>query len=218
MTFLTESDAARIAQRTTHRHARSQISTILRFMIGMGLLFITSYIVISAPAQLDRLRFTIDAIAVPTNNTSTQTLMRPAVNTLSIPAIHLRAPILWDVPLGDALNGLQQGVVHARETVVPGTHGRTFLIGHSAGYWWNRNPWTKVFSLLEQLEPGDRVLLNRDGIEHLYQVTGTLTVAPSEVNILTEGPTDRNQLALMTCTPVGTTLKRLIVLAEPITP
>jgi LPXTG-site transpeptidase (sortase) family protein len=137
-------------------------------------------------------------------------------NTLLISSIDVRAPIIWDIPLDEALNGLQRGVVHARESYLPGEAGRTFIVGHSSGYWWLKNPWTKIFSLLDHVNDGDLVFLKLDGQTYAYRVTHREVVSPKNVDVIRDEQLDHNQLALMTCTPVGTSLNRLVLYAEPV--
>jgi LPXTG-site transpeptidase (sortase) family protein len=55
------------------------------------------------------------------------------------------------------------------------------------------------------------------GDRHTYRVTKKYEVKPSDVSVLDQ-PTTQRIATLMTCTPVGTTLRRLIVQAEEIDP
>ena len=135
---------------------------------------------------------------------------------LVIPKINVDAPILWNIPLQDSLNGLQEGVVQASQSEMPGEIGRTFIIGHSSGYWWNNNPWTKVFALLDKAKTGDYVFLQKDSKIYGYQITNQEVVTPRDVQVVRDDQLEHNQLVLMTCTPVGTTLNRLIIYAEPV--
>jgi LPXTG-site transpeptidase (sortase) family protein len=60
------------------------------------------------------------------------------------------------------------------------------------------------------------VYLRTDGETFAYKMKASEVVTPSDVHVVRDDALDRNQLALMTCTPVGTTLNRLIVYAERI--
>lgn len=207
-------------------------------ILGLGAL---AFAIVTAPAQWERAQYWIDTLRVYTgqltgSNLNTKNWISPSrflrepmfesvdvvkapqiePNTIYIPAIDVRAPIGWNVPLVDALNGLQQGVVEAQESVLPGEVGRTFIIGHSAGYWWTNNPWTRVFALLDKLKTDDVIYLRKDDKVFAYRVTNSIVVSPDEVGVVRDETLRHNQLALMTCTPVGTTLNRLIVFAEPL--
>jgi len=104
-------------------------------------------------------------------------------------------------------------VVHVKGTAHPGEIGTAFLIGHSSGYWWQQGKFNQVFALLDKLKVGDQILLNRDGTTFVYQMTSSEVVSPDRIDELNQS-TDKRLLSLMTCTPVGTSLNRLIVHAE----
>ena len=55
------------------------------------------------------------------------------------------------------------------------------------------------------------------GDRHTYRVVSKREVKPNDVSVLDQ-PTTKRIATLMTCTPVGTTLRRLIVTAEEIDP
>lgn len=198
-----------------------------QLLYGVGIASIV-FLVLSGPAQLERLRFVVKDLVQATNSEGSEWLSPSSFlnysvdhiiptledNTLLIPTIEVRAPIEWQIPLVESLNGLQKGVVQTSESVLPGEIGRTFIIGHSSGYWWNRNPWTKVFSVLDRLAPSDEVFVRKDEKIYRYRVTGSEVVRPTEVRVVRDETLTQNQLALMTCTPVGTTLNRLIVYAS----
>ncbi len=219
---------------------RQVTRTLASFAVATGLIFL----LISGPAQWERLRFSVTEgfqsaseevsqllqlngfspagfLAHGTNShaavgaVDVRSLVHIADNEIALPSIGVRAPVLWNIPLDQSLNGLQQGVVQAEESVLPGTVGRTFVVGHSAGYWWQNNPWTKVFSLLDKVEPGDAVFVARDGQVYEYTVTREEVVTPQDVQVVRDESLTTNQLVLMTCTPVGTTLNRLLVIADP---
>jgi LPXTG-site transpeptidase (sortase) family protein len=52
---------------------------------------------------------------------------------------------------------------------------------------------------------------------HTYRVIKTFEVKPSDVSVLDQ-PTNKRIATLMTCTPIGTTLRRLIVQSEEVDP
>lgn len=134
-------------------------------------------------------------------------------NHVVISAIGVSAPIIYDTDITDAVGKLPDGVVHVRDTAYPGDSGNTFLIGHSSGYWWQDGPYNQVFALLDKVKVGDQILVNRNGQTFEYRVTATEIVSPSKVDVLDQ-PTDKRMLSIMTCTPVGTSINRLIVHAE----
>lgn len=230
--FLTISGAQRaIGQYRLQRQLRWLRRSVFQLTWAL-ICFGAVYFVLSAPAQYDRLVYTLNTWLTSqdtpkstfspaqflNNEPTIPSVVAPEMenNTLLISSIDVRTPIIWNIPLAEALNGLQHGVVHARESYLPGEIGRTFIIGHSSGYWWLKNPWTKVFSLLDHVNDGDLVFLKMDGQSYAYKVTHREVVSPKDVDVIRNEQLDHNQLALMTCTPVGTSLNRLILYAEPV--
>ncbi len=230
--FLSIQDAAQVYRRSHRQHRQRTILAGAKTLAIVTMVASVVFVVASGPAQIARLDYWWSSWLGIRDATESQFspsqflghhpedrgVDTPAIgdNRLVIPSINVDAPILWDIPLVDALNGLQRGVVQAHESVAPDEDGRTFIIGHSAGYWWNDNPWTKVFALLDHLEPNDLIFLKHEGVTYGYRVTGEEIVAPSDVHVVRDETLTTNQLTLMTCTPVGTTLNRLIIYAEPI--
>lgn len=111
------------------------------------------------------------------------------------------------------LENLQKGVAHYGGTDLPNPlTGNVFITGHSSYYWWDSGQYKTVFALLDQLKSGDQVALTYQQQVYVYQVYESLVVKPSQVDVL--DTTERPILSLMTCTPVGTSLNRLIVRAN----
>lgn len=117
----------------------------------------------------------------------------------------------------DIQTALHDGVVHYPGSARPGQPGNFFLTGHSSYYPWDDGKYKDVFARLSELNPGDTYMVYYGGDRHTYRVTAKKEVKPSDVTVLDQ-PTDKRLATLMTCTPVGTTLRRLIVTAEEIDP
>jgi len=136
-------------------------------------------------------------------------------DTIVIPKINVDAPII-DIQTNDnrqILEDIKRGVGHYPKTAKPGRAGNTFLTGHSSYYWWSGGKYNQVFSLLHQLEIGDLIYIYYESDKFIYKVNNSFVVHPSETSVL-EQPLDRAILTLMTCTPIGTNLRRLIVTAD----
>ena len=110
-------------------------------------------------------------------------------------------------------SGLQQGVVHYPGTALPGQFGNVFITGHSSYYPWDPGQFKHVFASLSKLEPGERFYVYYDQKQYTYEILKKFEVQPANVSVL-EQPRDKKVATLMTCTPVGTTLRRLIIQAE----
>lgn len=108
---------------------------------------------------------------------------------------------------------LREGVVHYPYTANPDQPGNVFITGHSSYYPWDKGRYKDVFALLHKLEVGDEYSLYYKGKKYNYRVSDKFEVQPDDVSVLAQ-PLDSYESTLMTCTPVGTTLRRLIVKAE----
>lgn len=137
-------------------------------------------------------------------------------NHLLIPKINVKAPIIWNSEVDEKtmLKNLEKGVVHYKGTALPDEKGNVFISGHSSGAWWRPGAYKTVFSLLDKLEKDDEIVLSYQNKVYVYKVFDKLVVKPKDVWVLK--PTSEPVLSLMTCVPVGTDLKRLIVRASPL--
>lgn len=140
-------------------------------------------------------------------------------NSLIIPKINVKAPIIWSSPFDEAtmLENLRKGVVHYGFTPLPDSgKGPIFISGHSSYYWWDKGQYKTVFANLDQLENGDEIALAYNNMVYIYKVYEKITVKPDQVDVLNQ--VNEPILALMTCTPAGTNLRRLIIKAKQISP
>ncbi|MBI2029182.1 sortase [Candidatus Gottesmanbacteria bacterium] len=135
-----------------------------------------------------------------------------------IPKIAANTKVISDVDASnydEYIEALREGVAHALGTYFPGEQGNIYLFAHSTDNFWNVGRYNAVFYLLKELEAGDEVDLYYQGIRHRYTVTQREIVDPDDTHFLTDAK-DTETLTLQTCWPPGTTLKRLIVVAKPV--
>ena len=59
---------------------------------------------------------------------------------------------------------------------------------------------------------GDKILLYHKQRKYIYEVTDIDIVSPNDINVLE--PTNDDRLTLITCTPIGTDINRLVVTAS----
>jgi sortase A len=109
---------------------------------------------------------------------------------------------------------------HYAGTALPGEVGNVFIYGHSVvPFFFNPENYKTIFSNLHKLENEDIVEVEYNGKIYKYKVFEKKILSPEEVNplaTLTPAYLNEKTLSLMTCTPPGTTLKRLIVGAKQI--
>jgi len=138
----------------------------------------------------------------------------PQDDRIIIPQISVDAPVIYSQSSDNAalMEDLKKGVIHYPGTAYPGQKGNVFITGHSSYYWWSGGKYNRIFANLDKLENGDLVYLYRNGEEYIYQVYDSFVVKPQQVEIL--ATTAEPTLTLMTCTPLGTNLRRLVVRAQ----
>jgi len=148
-----------------------------------------------------------------------QTKVTPATYfTIDIPKIGALSKVEVNV---DASNKteykkvLKNGIAHAKGTMLPGMNGGITLFAHSTDILANVGRFNAVFYRLDELKQGDEVVVWFLGERHVYQVEGIQVVEPENVEVFKrqEGV---EKLYLVTCTPRGTTDKRLVVRAKKI--
>lgn len=143
-------------------------------------------------------------------------------NTLAIPSVGLTAPIIpsatdpsetssWSVVRED----LKRGVSLAERLPKPGEPGTTLITGHSSD--WLPHRYAAVFAPLHYVKEGDEIVIRYSETDYRYTITEKKVVDPSNLNFFkeelqqTEG---KHRLALITCTPLLTTARRLVVIGE----
>lgn len=137
-----------------------------------------------------------------------------------IPKINVEIPVVYDqksIKEEDIQGALENGVVHYATTSSPGEQGNTVIFGHSSNNILNKGKYKFAFVLLNRLEIGDTFSLTKDGKRYTYRVYEKKVVKPTEVSVL--GPTAKGATAtLITCDPPGTSINRLVVIGEQISP
>lgn len=171
----------------------------------------------SPPAAEAPVATPVPATAVAAK-TESQAEAAPPGNVVIIPKIKVNAPINLEPSIQEAAiqKSLQTGVVHYAGTAIPGERSNIALFGHSSNDWWEPGSYKFVFALLDKMVVGDQIQINYEQKKYVYQVTGTRVVEPTEISVLQ--PTKEPQLTLITCTPPGTSWKRLVVVAKQIAP
>jgi len=149
----------------------------------------------------------------------------PIDNRIIIPRINKNIPIArvssknllahdWNALEKDMQKALESGVVHYPGTSLPGENGNTVITGHSSYFPWDPGRFKDVFALLHQVNIGDKIVIYYEQEKYIYEVTEKKEVQPDNIDVLKQTPEQR--LTLITCTPVGTNLRRLIVVAKPV--
>lgn len=109
---------------------------------------------------------------------------------------------------------LTKGVAHAKGSAYPGQFGNVFLFSHSSVNFYEASKYNSVFYLLSKLNKGDDIYIFYNKTKLKYKIVGKKTVSPNDVSYLAANNSKKHTLTLMTCWPPGTTLNRLIIVAE----
>ena len=145
----------------------------------------------------------------PGSTSSTTTSSKVNFYTLSIPSIGLdSAPI--------EINGddLKQGAIQYPGTALPGTFGNTVIFGHSTSpFLFKVGDPLSIFNPLLKIKVGEDIVVVYDGVTYRYRVRNIAEMEPDKIEVLAQRY-DKYELTLVTCTPLGTYLRRFVVRAE----
>jgi sortase A len=120
------------------------------------------------------------------------------IGTIKIPKIGLERPLLEGV----SLTTLDRGPGHWPGSALPGQLGNVVVAGHRTSH-------DHPFRYIDQLVPGDEVILSTLQGRYVYVVTGSEVVTPAQMGII--GQTAAYTATLFACTPPGSTKYRLVV-------
>lgn len=207
--------------RTRNKMSVSHHARSLAFGLGMGALVV---LVLLFSFFNERI---IAPLITPSRNVSnTPIIIDPnspvtdKVPKIIIPKINVEIPVVYNEPSVEehaVQAALERGVVHYANTPLPGERGNAAIFGHSSNNILNRGKYKFAFVLLSRLEVDDTFYLTKDGKRYVYRIYDKRIVAPTDTWVL--GKTDKTaSVTLITCDPPGTTLKRLVVFGEQITP
>lgn len=136
---------------------------------------------------------------------------------IEIPKIQAQGKIVENVdPWNETIyqEKLLLGIAHAKGSAEVGSNkGTIYLFAHSSDLPWRMTRYNTAFYKLGQVKKSDRILLIKNGKKYFYKVRDKKVVWPNETKYIKD--LTRTQLILQTCTPIGTSLQRLLVFAEP---
>lgn len=125
-----------------------------------------------------------------------------ALAKLEIPAIGVDDIVVAGIDVSD----LKKGPGHFPDTPLPGQLGNVAIAGH-------RTTYGAPFFDVDQLVPGDEMIVTTLDGRYVYEVTGTQIVSPSDYEVISTSDPTRAQLTLVSCDPKFTALNRIIVQA-----
>ena len=225
-----ETDRHRLANQVATAKPESSVKVAGRTAGGRGIpsavrplltaagVFLLLLLLLKSPVILTQLQYVFDKPHPTPAAQNASTTVVPGDPTISIPKINVFSPVVYETSVteGNVQKALESGVVHYGNTPLPGQSGNSVLFGHSSNDWWEPGNYKFIFGLLDKLVPGDRFSIDYQSQRYIYEVTSTKVVPPTDVSVL--NPSEVPTMTLITCTPPGTSLKRLIVTAKQVDP
>ena len=167
----------------------------------------------------------LGADATPSSTSTTAPVDRPTTTTtvapppppddgeaiarMVIPKIGMDKIVVEGVSRGD----LRKGPGHYPGTALPGQPGNAAIAGH-------RTTYGAPFHRVDELEPGDEILVTTLQGSFTYEVTGQEIVSPRDVHVIEDQGDDR--LTLTSCHPKYSARQRIVITAalvdEPAAP
>lgn len=130
-------------------------------------------------------------------------------NKLLIPKINVETNIVEGETL-DVLN-VYEGVWREPGSSTPLVSGNMVLAGHRFQY---LPPNTNTFYNLEEMEEGDDIYIQWQGVTFWYKVYKTMLVNPDQIEVRNSDPDLVREITLYTCTPLYTSERRFVVKAS----
>jgi sortase A len=120
--------------------------------------------------------------------------------TIDIPRIGINMAFVE----GTSRDDLKKGPGHYPETPMPGTLGNAAIAGH-------RTTYLHPFYNINELKPGDDIIVTTLAGKFTYRMTQQLIVAPSEVSVAANTPDA--ELTLTSCNPRFSAAQRIVIKA-----
>lgn len=129
-------------------------------------------------------------------------------NRIVIPLINVNSPLIEG---NDSVSPLSRGAWLLPQGSRPGEGGNTIITAHRFKY---LPPHNLTFYLLDELNPGNRIIIYCDKKKYIYKVEKSFVVEADNLSIL--APASEEKLTLFTCHPLFSDKQRLVVVARPI--
>lgn len=129
-----------------------------------------------------------------------------AYYTLTIPKINVKNALVSTVD-----NDLALHLVNFGGTAVPPERGTAVVFGHSTLPWlFDQNNYKTILANAHEISVGDMLIATVNNIEYMYRVYSVTVVDPDDISVFDQR-NDNSYLTVVTCTPPGTVLYRLVI-------
>jgi sortase A len=119
---------------------------------------------------------------------------------LEIPDIGVDVVVVSGVSVAD----LEKGPGHYPDTPLPGQYGNAAIAGH-------RTTYGQPFHDVDDLEPGDQIVVTTLAGRFVYAVTGTEIVEPDDTQVVATTDPDIAELTLTSCHPKWSARQRIVI-------
>jgi sortase A len=192
---------------------------IIKLFIFFGIIFSVVFVYFNRPALKVRFFYNENFISpeeqkndADFNEENKKAEEVPEDNRLIIKKINVSVPIISISSRQDKIlqEGLKKGAVIFPQTALPGEKGNCVIVGHSSNFSWRKGDYDTIFVLLDKLKIGDEVEIFWEEKKIKYAIfENPQIVKANQTEILASA--EEPILTLMTCWPIGTDYKRLIV-------
>lgn len=129
--------------------------------------------------------------------------------TLSIPKLKIENATVSTVGYE-----LDKYLVNYPGTAIPSNNGNAVVYGHSTlPQLFNPKDYKTIFATAYKLTVNDEVFATVENVTYRYKIFSVTVVDPSDTSVFSQ-TYDNSYITLVTCTPPGTTWKRLIIKAR----
>ena len=143
--------------------------------------------------------------SLPSFNTSAPSPSPASNNRLVIGTLDVPSANIYALPITPGIDEatLNSGMAAAYTWSSPGEPGVFAMAGHRVGA-------GGPFRQLNLIHTGDHITVLSDGTLFTYRVITNATVDPADTSVLS-GPANESRIVLITCTPLDTFAKRIVV-------
>ena len=194
---------------------------IIKLFLFFAIIFSAVFICFNWPAQKDRFFYSENENfifkeeqknRIDFNEANKKAEDIPEDSRLIIKKINVSVPIISISSRQDKIlqEGLKKGEVIFPQTVFPGEKGNCVIVGHSSNFSWRKGDYDTIFVLLDKLKIGDEIEIfwEKEKIKYaIFENPRIVKANQTEILASAKEPI----LTLMTCWPIGTNYKRLIV-------
>lgn len=126
--------------------------------------------------------------------------------TLTIPKINIKSALVSAID-----NDLSLHLVNFGGTAVPPNNGTAVVFGHSTLQWlYDPKNYKTILANAIKLSVGDAMTVSVNNVQYTYKIYSITVVDPDDISVFDQR-TDTSYLTLVTCTPPGTVLYRLVI-------